>query len=87
VRRAVSALVTLAVAAGGVGAACQIPAQPTPPATIYGELVEGGCYAANDAGLYWVTQEVNEPAPPAWVGCMREGGSVVACGTPCTPRP
>ena len=85
-RRVILALATLGVAASGVGAACQNPAPaPVPPSVIYDELTDAGCYSANDAGLAWVTKEVNQPSQPKWVGCLREGGSVTTCGVPCSP--
>ena len=88
-KRALFALVTLGVAASGVGAACQNPVQnPVPPSTIYDELTDAGCYRANDAGLSWVTKEVTQSSPPAWAVCLREGGTVPGCGVPCSaPKP
>ncbi len=87
-----SGLIAFAVLSGP----CAAPAPPTPPsppppapttltpAINYSELVEGGCYKASDAGIAVVTQESQMTPPPAWFGCLQEGGTIAGCGTPCT---
>jgi hypothetical protein len=56
---------------------------PLSPTAVYTELVEGGCYAPSDAGVAVVTQESQLSPPPAWYGCLVEGGTIAACGVPC----
>jgi len=82
--RAVVAVGVIALAAGGVGAACR--SQPATAATIYAKLVDGGCMKADpDAGVAAVAAELAMAQPPAWVTCMADGGTVVGCNAPCSP--
>lgn len=62
------------------------PAPPSlSPAAIYSELVDGHCYAPSEGGVAVVTQESQLKPPPLWYECLQEGGTIAACGVPCSP--
>lgn len=61
---------------------------PSPPApataqTVYDRLVEAGCLSAAPDGVQAVADEHADPAQPAWMQCMFDGGTVQTCGVPC----
>jgi hypothetical protein len=84
----VSRLLLLALLATGL---CGCPSTPSPSSPsdqqIYSELVEAGCMKEDDSGLDAVTRERALNPPKAWMNCLSGGGTVSACGVPCTPMP
>jgi hypothetical protein len=61
------------------------PPAALPPATIYGELLEGGCIAPDDPdaqgqGLAAVVEEEYSDAELPLIACLFGGGSVASCG-------
>jgi hypothetical protein len=63
-------------------ASCTRPAVGPSAATVYGELVEGGCLAATPDGVQAVADEHADHATP-WVECLFDGGPISACAVPC----
>lgn len=57
----------------------------TPPAIVYGELVEAGCLAPDDSGegLVGIVDLQHSDAEPTWLSCLFDGNSVKFCSPPC----
>ncbi len=53
------------------------------PTGIWNALLEAGCVAPDDGGPMTIAQEEALDAD-AWLACMAAGGSVQACGAPCS---
>jgi hypothetical protein len=66
-----------------VGCKVIVPTSPSDQ-SIYQSLVDAGCMAATDAGPSDIAAERALPAPPAWLNCLVNGGTVAGCAVPCT---
>ena len=55
---------------------------PVNAAQVYGELVEGGFLAPDEAGVEAVQQEHQRQDEPPWLACLFDGGTPEACGVP-----
>ena len=53
-------------------------------ATIYSELVAGGCMAPDpDGGIAYVQKALVTSGQPSWLLCLAGGGSISSCNVPC----
>jgi hypothetical protein len=68
--------------AGVIGAGCKSTSQTTPQ-SIYSELVDGNCLQKDDSGLPSVQAAFTSDAAPPWFLCLKDGGTIGACGVPC----
>jgi hypothetical protein len=63
------------------------PPGPTSAAGLAAELVEAGCVVASPTLAASIQAEEASDAAPPWLQCLAQGGSVSACGAPCSGDP
>jgi hypothetical protein len=57
---------------------------PTSAAGLAAELVGAGCVADSSTLVGSIQAEEASDAAPAWLQCLARGGSILACGAPCS---